>query len=419
MKKILNLNDESQRIQELQSYKVLDTAPDAGYDDLVWMAAQIFQAPISSIGYMDSNRLWLKAKRGTTAKEHPRSQAFCDWVVSHHLPLVVPDLSEHHYFKTFPSVTDDPGLRFYAGYPLKSSNGFVLGTLCVMDIKAQNPTEAQLRSLSILAGVVSERMEKALTQKTVEVQQQSLAESQRLRALGELSSKAAHEINNPLTIILGRAQLMQRLIKAENVDRERIAKDLRAIENGCDRIMKVTKGFLRMSRDAHDDPFEKVSVGLMAEDVVEMLKPRLERMQVSVEMQGPNDLMCECRPIEITQVLINLVGNAIDAMNESKEKKITISWSAPDHDQVCLSVRDSGPGIPQEIRESIMRPFFTTKAAGQGSGLGLSISKTICESHGGSLQLQHTTNQTEFVIALPALQKQTGKAFTERKPQAA
>jgi signal transduction histidine kinase len=113
----------------------------------------------------------------------------------------------------------------------------------------------------------------------------------------------------------------------------------------------------------------------------------------------------ECRPTQITQVLLNLLNNARDAAEESEERWVQLDVTEL-ADWIRISVTDSGKGIPVEIREKIMSPFFTTKAVGKGTGLGLSITKSIVDSHRGTLILDEESVQTRFVIELPKRQPQ-------------
>jgi len=413
MGRIQGQNEEQERLQEIRSYDILDTAPEKSFDDLIWLAAQLFQVPISTIGYMDADRLWLKAKMGIPRQNLSRESTVCSWVVENKQAMVISDLWEDSRFQNHPVAKNGLGLRFYVSQPLISKRGFVLGTLCVMDVMPRYPSEHQLRGLEILASQVVEKMELRKSDHTIQSQEIGLAEGLRLRSLGQMSGSIAHEINNPLAIILGRTQLLRKLLEPETVDRTRILKDLQIIEDTCDRIVKVVKGFLRMSRDAKHDPFEKTSILRLVQEVKDLMGPRLDKNRITFELKGPEDLMFECRPIEISQVLMNLVGNSIDALAGCSEKKILLAWYYL-NDKMILSVSDTGPGIPLNIQQSIMRPFFTTKPPDQGTGLGLSISKNICESHGGSLHLQTPSTQTEFILTLPLQQLEVRKTSEQR-----
>jgi C4-dicarboxylate-specific signal transduction histidine kinase len=238
---------------------------------------------------------------------------------------------------------------------------------------------------------------------TIATQEMSLEEGQRLRAVGMMSPGIAHEISNPISIIIGRAQLLRKMAVSGKIDLERLTRDLTTIESTAEQIVKLIRGFRKISRDAHEDPFESVRVKQLVTEVSELQSSRLTKNRVQLQIRGPDAVLLECRPAEISQVLINLISNSIEALEHSTEKKILIAWYYLDNNLV-LSVSDSGPGVPENLRECLMRPFFTTKAVGQNTGLGLNISKKICESHGGSLKYQVQSAQTEFVLTLPLVQ---------------
>lgn len=231
----------------------------------------------------------------------------------------------------------------------------------------------------------------------------SLAEGQRLRTVGTMSAGIAHEVTNPVSIIMGRAQLLRKMAVSGKIDMERLTRDLTTIESTSEQIVKIIRGFRRLSRDAHEDPIETVNLKQIVTEVSELQASRLSKNRIHLQTLGPCDLKLECRPAEISQVLINLISNSIEALEHAKEKKILISWASIDG-QVRLSVTDTGPGVPEEHRCSLMQPFFTTKPQGMGSGLGLCISQKICESHFGSLKLETQSANTEFVLTLPHFQ---------------
>ncbi|MBX9766682.1 MAG: GHKL domain-containing protein [Bdellovibrionales bacterium] len=137
------------------------------------------------------------------------------------------------------------------------------------------------------------------------------------------------------------------------------------------------------------------------ENMLEFSKDRLEEAQVSLELTSPlPGLSLKCNRMQISQVLLNLLYNAIDAIRELPIKwiKVETTLSA---DWIEIKVTDSGPGIPPEIRHHLMKPFFTTKPEGNGTGLGLAISEKILKAHGGSLNYNPTSEHTRFIARLP------------------
>ena len=130
----------------------------------------------------------------------------------------------------------------------------------------------------------------------------------------------------------------------------------------------------------------------------------MERLrQNSVELRVPpveKSLRIDCRPTEISQVLLNLLNNAVDAVQPLAEKWVELKVRNAGN-EIEISVTDSGAGIPEKIRDKMGQPFFTTKVVGHGTGLGLSISKGIVEAHGGRLSLDAECEHTRFVVMLP------------------
>lgn len=143
--------NERQRIKVLWQYDVLDTAPEAAFDELADLARLICGAPVALISLVDENRQWFKSKLGTTVKETSRDVSLCAHAILHKDLMIVPDASKDKRFKNNPLVTAGLKIRFYAGAPLISPEGHALGTLCVIDKVARQLTADQKRALRILA----------------------------------------------------------------------------------------------------------------------------------------------------------------------------------------------------------------------------------------------------------------------------
>ena len=150
---------ESQRLQALRSYAVLDTDVEQAYDDLTALAAQVLNVPISLVSLIDSDRQWFKSHHGLSERETPRSMAFCDHAIRHGEVMVVPDASLDPRFADNPLVTGAPHIRFYAGAPLVNPDGLALGTLCVIDPEPRVFNEHQRAVLSTLSRQVMAQLE--------------------------------------------------------------------------------------------------------------------------------------------------------------------------------------------------------------------------------------------------------------------
>lgn len=142
------------RLATLDSFAILDTPPEDSFDDIAKLAASILSVPIALISLVDADRQWFKARYGLSATQTPRDISFCSHVVAERVPLIVTDASVDVRFADNPLVIGDPRIRFYAGVPLRTENGAVLGTLCAIDHRAREPSPQQLDALRVLAGHV-------------------------------------------------------------------------------------------------------------------------------------------------------------------------------------------------------------------------------------------------------------------------
>lgn len=182
--------NETLRAEKLRGYGILDTPLEASFDALAKLAANILEVPMALVSLVDGDRQWFKARYGLNVPETPRGISFCAHVVAFDEPLVVPDALADSRFSDNPLVTGEPRVRFYAGVPLRTKDGFVLGTLCAIDHSPRGATERQLESLSLLAGQVVELLE--AHREKVNLQDErahALENSRRLTALFEAMSE--------------------------------------------------------------------------------------------------------------------------------------------------------------------------------------------------------------------------------------
>jgi C4-dicarboxylate-specific signal transduction histidine kinase len=239
---------------------------------------------------------------------------------------------------------------------------------------------------------------------TIALQQANLLATSKMSALGEMAAGMAHEINNPLAIIDGRAKQLKILLSREPIAKEAVVSALDSMSYMIMRIAKIIRGLRTFSRDSRADPFEMARIKNIVDETLALCTERFKvnGVQLEVESISP-DLALECRPTEISQVLLNLLSNAFDAVSSLADRWIRIAAVQSDH-TIEISVMDSGNGIPLPVRQKLAQPFFTTKDVGKGTGLGLSVSKGIVEAHNGSLWYDEKSKHTRFVIRLPISQ---------------
>jgi len=237
-----------------------------------------------------------------------------------------------------------------------------------------------------------------------------LANASKMATLGEIAAGVAHEINNPLHTLTLTSHLLQRLANAGRWSAEAILPQLDKVETCVHRMATIVSELKAFSRDSSQDDYKLAPLSTVINETLDLCHSRLLSKNVEVMVsEVPNEWGAECRPSQISQVLLNLLNNAFDAVRQQKIRWIKLE--VLDKGSLFeISVTDSGPGIPNDVARRIMDPFFTTKPPGKGTGLGLSISSNIMTDHGGALALDSTSPNTRFVMTLPKTREAVQKA---------
>ncbi|MBE9225145.1 PAS domain-containing protein [Phormidium sp. LEGE 05292] len=313
-----------------------------------------------------------------------------------------------------------------------------------IEIVERQKAELALRESE--AKLQEKNQELEITLKDLKQTQSQLIQSEKMVSLGQMVAGIAHEINNPISFIYGNLnyanQYVQHLFKlvqlygsyypnppdeiqqqiAEN-DLEFIMEDfpklLISMQSGAERIEKIVKSLRTFSRLDEAD-MKSVDIHEGIESTLMLLQSRLncpeKKLKIQVIKYYSELPLVECYAGQLNQVIMNLLYNAIEALEE-KQKKLSIKENSPDLSTitirtylsalgyVAISIADNGCGIPESIRKRVFDPFFTTKPVGQGTGLGLSVSHSIIKHHGGQIICKSTFGKgTEFIIEIPLTQ---------------
>lgn len=265
---------------------------------------------------------------------------------------------------------------------------------------------AEIELLEMLAGQAAIALRNARLYESLRGQmdelrrtQDQLVQSAKLAAIGELSAGVAHEVNNPLTVVLGMSELLLRELPEGSAAARRVS----TIMGEATRASRIVRGLLDFAR-RREPAREPVPAHELIDRAVELLDARLRRAGIDVERLYDAALP----PVlvdrdQLTQVLLNLLGNAVDAMPDGGTLTLETALVRDERGAAAtVSVTDTGTGIPEDQLERVFEPFFTTKPEGRGTGLGLSVSLGIVRRHGGVLEVRSKPGQgTTMQIRLP------------------
>lgn len=308
------------------------------------------------------------------------------------IPVLLPFISEarakDHYLSTELSFTQDD----------------LLLTCIVKKIKIEESNIYFFKDMSVEKQLYDKYKQQLIDLKNSHDQ---IIQSDKLKIIGEMTANISHEINNPLTVVLGNAEMITFSLESEDLNtlKSDLAKYTNNINISVNRIMKIIanmKEFLHKNEDAK----EYVSVREILKSALMFLSPSIKKSKVDVKIVSQeNDPIIYVNKIKIEQVLINLIQNALDALLEfgTINPKIEIIVQTTNNGHITIEVLDNGPGIKEEDREKIFTTFFTTKEVGKGTGLGLSIANRILEAHQGKLELIDSTIGARFQVTLPSV----------------
>ncbi|MGD8569004.1 MAG: ATP-binding protein, partial [Gammaproteobacteria bacterium] len=296
------------------------------------------------------------------------------------------------------------GAQSYIGTPLYDTSHRPLGVLGVLH---DNPLEAKQLAesiVSIFAARTSAELERQHTEEQARKHQAELAHVSRISTMGEMATGVAHELNQPLTSINTLADVAKRTLNDDNPAMQEVHGMLDDIGGqalrACEIIRRLREFVTKRPPEARD-----VDINVLVNDVVGFMENDLRKRKIKLSLQRDENLpIVSADGIQIEQVILNLVRNAVEAMHEaeSQDRDLTIHTGSNSDGDVLVVISDTGPGMDKETLASIFEPFVTTKL--EGMGIGLSLSRSIIERHDGRLWAESTPGQgTIFSFSLPVI----------------
>ncbi len=382
---------ETNRIEALKNLGILDTPPDGSFDKLTKLAAKLLDMPIAIITLVDTDRIWFKSKYGIEVQEIGREPGLCSSAILSDDLYLVEDARKDVRALSNPLVAGDFGLRFYASVPIKTKDGYNLGTLCVIDKKPRRLDEAKKELLQNLADLVIDQMDLRMdARKAIQYQHQIL-------------NITAHDLKNPLSIM----PLLADMIVMNKGNPKAIEDIGLQIKDAGKRMNRIINDLLA---NAVVDG-GKIQLRLKSLDLTEVVKGVVDSNMVLARKKGQNLIFKvenKCTLFadhqRLTEVLDNLINNAIKY--SPFEKNIYVSIRSGNTTAI-VEIKDEGPGLTKDDKRNLFRKFTSLSAQPTGNeistGLGLSIVKDLVDAHKGSITAfsEGEETGTTFILELP------------------
>ncbi|MDP5104979.1 MAG: ATP-binding protein [Polaribacter sp.] len=385
--------NEEERLKVLEEYSILDTLPEAEYDAITKIASGICNTQIALVSIIDQNRQWFKSARGLNVTETPRDVSFCAHSILHPNELfIINDATKDERFFDNPLTTNEPNVIFYAGAPLNSSEGFPLGTLCVIDDQPKVLTENQKESLLLLSKQVVVLLELRKKNKELEASNKKVKELN--MQLNDFAFRLTHDLKSPINGINFLLNVLKEDHSAlfKNTEAE---EHLNLISNRIVYVDNLISEILKYSKVTSENIiYEDLNVKELLDQIIDN-----NDFQNKIFFDTSNlDFSIFTSKIGLLQIFQNLISNSRKFCDEEKSI-ITVSFKE-EADKYFFTYQDNGPGIEEKYWEKAFT-LFETLGASDGSnnntGIGLATIKAIIKRLDGKIYLQQRPDHKKGV----------------------
>lgn len=389
--------DEAERIAAIERYDILDTPADGTFDRITRLASRLFEVPIAIVSLVDHDRIWFKSHHGLEVEQVGRDAGLCASAILHEGPWIISDAPHDPRALSNPLVAGQFGLRFYAGVPLRTSDGYNLGTLCILDLEPRELTPDQTATLEDLAAMVMNEMEVRLASRRA-----AELSREREKLQDAFAGMLSHELRTPLTTIYAAARMMSR--DADVMESARAQDLLPDITAETERLLRLIEDLLVLTR---------VERGLLAPGQEPVLLQRV--LPKAIEQEGRRwpdrtirlDVAPGLPPVSgdqvyLEQVVTNLVSNGLKYSAPGTELEVSAAQVA---DEIEVRVRDRGIGLKADSQEAVFGLLFRTAEGSRhagGAGIGLYVCRRLLEAMHGRIWAETAPDKgTVFAFRLP------------------
>ena len=397
-------SDEFKRLNNLKRYTVIGSSQTVTFDQLTHLASTICDTPVALISFLDNETQWVKSSVGIQVDAFSRKVSACNVTVEQDGLIEIHDLKDEE-FLPYNEFLKNAGFRFYAGLPIKSPEGFNIGTICVLDYVTRKLAPDQVVALTKIREQIEEliaiRKEyrsnlegfKDIEQINLE-RHQDLIYKAKTKAMAELSAGLSFRIKGHLKIIKNAVNILEN----DQTDSEdhnqmsllkRAGNDISGILNSLDKFIMTE----------NEKGAKALDLGIILHEVINHLEYLFKKFDITLKTNISSDIICIGNSSQIMSAFYAILLNAIEAIDSLAKREIKVSLTLEEH-MAVVKVCDSGIGVADSIKPFIFQPFFTTKGE-NNLGIGLSLALTILKRHSGNLILENDKGPTVFRMELP------------------
>jgi len=388
-------NRENERLEALIRYEVLDSEDEKVFDELTQLASEICGTSISLISLVDQNRQWFKSRVGLAAKETERSIAFCSHAILQDDVFEVENALDDERFHDNPLVTNDPNIRFYAGAPLVTPDGYRLGTLCVIDDEPHTLNAFQIKALKILSNQVISQLEVRLNARRLE---------RMMKDKEKLYATLAHDLRSPFNGVLNLSKILSE--RAEQLTPEQIVNISTEILNSSVSLFQTMDEILQWTQNQlvrSVIELKPENLKEAADETIDMFMESAKAKKVSISVDIAPDIEVMADGTLLKTILRNLITNAIKYAPLASLVSVAASVQS---DHILISVSDQGKGIDETLKRSLFKETVQSQQGTRGEvghGLGLSLAGDFVRRQSGKIWIDEEHEPgTRILVSLLA-----------------